>query len=135
MLNRIRVTSSIIANQQRISQNNNISSSNIKSSKINNGHYTDFKEVLDNIGSSELKFSKHAKSRLESRNINLTNEELDKLSSALDKADKKGVKEALLLMDNTALIASVRNRTIITVASENQLKENVFTNIDGAVIV
>lgn len=135
MLNRVRMTSNIIANQQRISQNNNINSNNIKSTKVNDGHYTDFKSVLDNIGSKELKFSKHAKSRLESRNINLTNEELNKLSSALDKADKKGVKEALLLMDNTAMIASVRNRTIITIASDNQLKENVFTNIDGAVIV
>ena len=132
----IGIGSSIIANQHKIQQNNIHNKPTIKGTKVQNTGFVDFKEVLDNIGSKdEVKFSKHAKSRLESRNINLTEEEISKLSNAIDKADKKGVKEALILMDQTALIASVRNRTIITVASDSQLKDNVFTNIDGAVIV
>lgn len=129
------IGNSILANQHKIQQNN-VGNKKLNTNVNIGANKTNFKEVLDSINSNnELKFSKHAKSRLEARNISLTSEEIDKLNSAIDKADKKGVTEALILMDNTALIASVRNRTIITVASEGQLKENVFTNIDGAVIV
>lgn len=95
-----------------------------------------FQEILDGIGKTEdVKFSKHALERLRNRNINLSTEDISKINSAVQKAEQKGVREALILMGNKAFIASVKNKTIITAASEDQLKENVFTNIDGAVIV
>jgi len=80
-----------------------------------------------------LKFSKHALERLEERKIELTIQEVDKISNAITKAATKGIKETLIIMDNKAFIASVPNRTVITAATYNQLKDNVFTNIDGAI--
>lgn len=94
-----------------------------------------FDEVLSKIGKQELKFSKHAIDRIKSRNIELTQQDLTKISDAVDKAEAKGVKEALILMNNNVFIASVKSKTIITASSDEQLKENVFTNIDGAVII
>ncbi len=95
-----------------------------------------FSEVLNTIeNKDEVKFSKHATSRLATRNINLTDEEIKRLNSAVSKANSKGIKEALILMDNKVFIASVQNKTIITASTEDELKDNVFTNIDGAVIV
>ncbi len=95
-----------------------------------------FQEILGSLGKDkELKFSKHALDRLESRSINLTKNEIARINGAIQKANEKGVKEALILMGNKAFIASVKNNTIITATTEHQLKENVFTNIDGAVIV
>lgn len=97
---------------------------------------TSFNEILDKIQKNqELKFSKHAIQRLESRNIDLKAEDIEKLNNAVDKAESKGVKDALIIMGDKAFIASVKNRTIITAAAEDQLKENVFTKIDGAVII
>jgi flagellar operon protein len=58
-----------------------------------------------------------------------------KVSDAVDKADAKGVEDTLVLTKDAALIVSVKNRTIITAMDRNQLTGNVFTNIDGAVIV
>lgn len=85
--------------------------------------------------SSGLKFSKHAELRLQSRNINLTQAQKDKMSEAVSKAEEKGVKDSLVLMDNLAFVVNVRSRTVITAANSNELKDNVFTNIDGAVII
>lgn len=94
-----------------------------------------FAQVLDNIVKKDVKFSKHAMERLDSRRIKLNSQEMTKIKEALNKAQKKGIKETLILMDNKAFVASVENKTIITVALEEQLKENIFTNIDGAVIL
>lgn len=84
---------------------------------------------------SEVKFSKHAQERLLERNIKFSKDDLEKINNAVNKAAEKGVKETLILMNNTAMIASVRNKTIITAATGENLKDNVFTNIDGAVII
>jgi flagellar operon protein len=93
--------------------------SNILQDKINKGQ--------------ELKFSKHAESRLQTRNIQLSQTQKDKISQAVSKAEGKGVKDSLVLMDNLAFVVNVKNKTVITAVSSNELKDNVFTNIDGAV--
>lgn len=85
--------------------------------------------------SDEIKFSKHAELRLQSRNISLTQVQKDKMKEAVTKAESKGVRDSLVLMDNLAFVVNVKNRTVITAANSNELKENVFTNIDGAVII
>lgn len=82
-----------------------------------------------------IKFSKHAVERMQIREIGLDNNELTKIEEAIDKASKKGVKEALILMNDKAFIASVKNKTIVTTVSKEQLKNNIFTNIDGAIII
>jgi len=85
--------------------------------------------------SSEVKFSKHAELRLQMRNINLSNEQRQRIDMAVKKAQDKGVKDSLILMDNLAFVVNVKSKTVITAVSNSELKENVFTNIDGAVIV
>ena len=105
-------------------------------SKTTDTSAPNFNDVLQKVQSqSEVKFSKHALDRLNSRQINLSDTEMTRLNSAVEQADKKGVREALIVMDDKVFIASVKNKTIITAALEDQLKDNVFTNIDGAVII
>ena len=83
-----------------------------------------------------VKFSQHASQRLQTRNINLSNDQMNQLKSAVDKAAQKGARESLILMNNDlALVVSVTNRTVITAMDGSSIRDNVFTNIDSAVIV
>lgn len=82
-----------------------------------------------------LKFSAHAKERLSMRNINLSPEDMARMTDAVNKAAAKGARQSLLVMDHQAFIVSVTNRTVITALDGSSMKENVFTNIDSAVIV
>jgi flagellar operon protein len=83
--------------------------------------------------SRDVKISKHAALRLEARNISLDTLRLEKLRTAVDKAQAKGVKDSLVVMEDVALLVNIPNRTVITAVNQSELKENVFTNIDGAV--
>ena len=69
------------------------------------------------------------------RDVKLDGDEVVKLEEAFKKAEEKGINEALILIGDKGFIASVRNKTVITTISNDKLKENVFTNIDGAVIL
>lgn len=97
----------------------------------------DFNHVLEKIKSKEedIKFSNHAKVRMDMRNMSLNDEEINRLKSGFSKAQEKGVSDALILIGDKAFIASIQNKTVITTVNKEQLKNNVFTNIDGAVIV
>lgn len=96
-----------------------------------------FEQVLDRIQKfdEDIKFSKHALNRMDNRNIKLDSNEMDRLKYGFNKAEEKGVKDALILMGDKAFIASIKNKTVITTVNRDQLQDNVFTNIDGAVIV
>lgn len=95
-----------------------------------------FDEVLKKeISKEDVKFSKHAQERLQKRNIAFTPQDLKNISRAVEKAAKKGIKDTLIIMGNTALIANVRSKTVITATTEESLKDNIFTNIDGAIII
>ncbi|WP_425060863.1 hypothetical protein SCACP_16170 [Sporomusa carbonis] len=83
-----------------------------------------------------VKFSQHALQRLNSRQIKLDSNQLNQLSQAVNKAAQKGAKESLILMNNNlAFVVSVKNKTVITAMDGASIKDNVFTNIDSAVIV
>ena len=100
-----------------------------------------FEEILhqkqnqDVTESSELKFSKHAAMRLEDRNINLSKEQSNRLENGVQKASEKGIKESLVIMDSLAFIVNVPNKTVVTAMDQGESSDNIFTNIDGAVIV
>ena len=87
-----------------------------------------FKEELEKV-----KFSNHALKRLESRNIQFNEGELTRIQNAVDKAELKGAKDSLVLLDNTALIVNIPNKTVVTAIEVNNASENVFTNIDSVV--
>ncbi len=96
-----------------------------------------FQGVLKQVqerATSTVRFSAHAQTRLQSRRIALGPGELNRIEGAVDRAASKGVRESLVLLDQTAFVVSVSNRTVITVVDRENLKHNVFTNIDGAVI-
>jgi len=82
-----------------------------------------------------VKFSGHAIDRLNVRRIEFSPNEAARLVTAVEKAAQKGAQTSLVLIDDLALVVSIKNRTVITVADSDHLKENVFTNIDSAVIV
>ena len=95
-----------------------------------------FQAVLqETMDARELRFSRHAQDRMNRRNIEISADELDRMKGAVDQAEKKGVKESLLLLDHNAFIVSVENRTVITALDREKMKNNMFTNIDSAVLL
>ena len=92
-----------------------------------------FKQKLE--GTSELKFSKHASQRLDDRNIKLSEEQSLRLEEGVLKASEKGITDSLVLVDTLAFIVNVPNQTVVTAMDQTESEENIFTNIDGAVIV
>ena len=83
---------------------------------------------------AELKFSKHASMRLEDRNISLTEDQNERLEAGVQKASEKGINESLVVLDSLAFIVNVPNKTVVTAIDQSESNNNVFTNIDGAVI-
>ena len=97
-----------------------------------------FQEILESrqLGTgSEVKFSKHASGRLAERNIRLTENQIDRLTEGAKKAGAKGIKESLVIVDQLAFIVNIPNNTVVTAMNQQDAAENVFTNIDGAVII
>lgn len=113
-----------------------------------------FKETLDGVGglnpqgpigqvnpqsaakaAEGVKFSNHAIERMRTRGISYSPDDISKLTDAISRAAAKGSKDSLVLMNDSALIVSVKNNTVVTVMDKNALKENVFTNIDSTVVI
>lgn len=92
-----------------------------------------FDDIL-NEEITRLKFSQHAKNRVEARNLEISPEDLSKLDEAVDKANEKGAKDSLIFLRDMAFIVNVKNRTVITALDSEQIKDNVFTNIDSVLI-
>ena len=84
---------------------------------------------------SELKFSKHAVNRLSDRNIALTDAQNVRLENGVKQASEKGITESLVLIDSLAFIVNVPNKTVVTAMDQAETNSNIFTNIDGAVII
>lgn len=91
------------------------------------------------MGKSEplqgLKFSQHAVERMQSRGIQFSPDDVSRLNEAISRAASKGSKDSLILMNDSALIVSVKNKTVVTVMDKSALKENVFTNIDSTIVM
>lgn len=81
-----------------------------------------------------LRFSKHAANRLNDRNISLSADQSRRLADGVSRASAKGIQESLVLVDSLAFIVNVPNKTVVTAMDQADEKENIFTNIDGAVI-
>lgn len=83
---------------------------------------------------NSIKFSAHAETRLKSRGIEFTNQDMSRLTNAFSNAEKKGAKDSLVVMDNKAFIINVPNKTVVTALDKLNLNSNVITNIDSAII-
>ncbi|WP_445147958.1 TIGR02530 family flagellar biosynthesis protein [Baekduia sp. Peel2402] len=93
-----------------------------------------FADVLKDTGTKPVSFSKHAVQRLERRNLDVDQTTMQRLQDGVDRAAGKGARDAVVLVDDTAFVVSVSNRTVVTAVGRDQMKDHVFTNIDSAVI-
>ena len=83
----------------------------------------------------ELKVSKHAHERIMERKIAISEQEWQVVSDKVFEAHSKGVKQPLVLMDQAALIVSAKNATVITAMDRTEAKQQIFTNIDGTIVL
>ncbi len=107
-------------------------------SNRNKENQVSFEDILkQKTGAADqtVKFSKHASARLTDRNIELSSTQLERLNEGTQKANEKGIQESLVLVDDLAFIVNVKNNTVVTAMDQTETKENVFTNIDGTVIM
>lgn len=123
--------------------NSNLDINSVKnqgSNKVANANQevkeSSFKQLLSEKQSqaNSLSFSKHAAERIEQRNIDIDESVEGKLNEALEQAKDKGLKNVLVMIDSSAFILNTLNNKVITALNNSELKGNIFTNIDGAVI-
>ena len=95
-----------------------------------------FDDILkEQLETSGLNFSKHAVNRVVERNIDVSDDNMERLNAGVKIAREKGLDDTLILVDKSAYVVSVKNNTVITTVSDDDLKGNCFTNIEGTVIV
>ena len=125
-------------NTINISQTNSFNNQAAKSA-INQaqGQNVDFKTLLQQRlqTNNQVTFSKHAQQRVYDRQIDVSAQMLGKLNDAISKAREKGVKDALILNSDTMFIVNTTSNTVVTALKGTEMQNNVFTNIDGTVII
>ncbi len=105
------------------------------STKADTGKMSFGQVLQQQLNQQQVSFSKHATERVTTRSINLSESNLGRLNEGVRLAEQKGLDDTLILIDKTAFVVNVRNRVVITAVNESELNGNVFTNIDGAVVV
>lgn len=136
MASNLDINKSIINISKTISINNQAAKSATKTF-AGQGQNVDFRTLLQQQlkQKEEITFSKHAQQRVAERQIDVSSEMMAKLNDAVSKAKEKGVKDALILNDDSAFIVNTMSNTVITALKGSEMKNNVFTNIDGTVII
>jgi flagellar operon protein len=81
-----------------------------------------------------LRWSAHAVQRLTQREITVTPDMQQRLEGAVDRLAAKGGRESVVVLDRMAFVVSVQNRTVITAVDQAGMRDQVFTNIDSAVL-
>lgn len=106
----------------------------LKQPKVHTTPIKSFASVLQETQQS-LKISKHASQRISQRNISISDTEWQKIEDKLTLAKEKGLNDSLFLTENAALIVNVKNSTVITALDRQEAGQQIFTNIDGAIII
>ncbi|MDG5470294.1 TIGR02530 family flagellar biosynthesis protein [Jeotgalibacillus sp. ET6] len=109
----------------------------VKDKKPVNSNGKSFSEELNGAitQTNSLKISKHANDRLSERRITITDSQWKKVEEKVTEAKSKGIKDSLVLLDQAALIVSIKNGTVITAMGAQDIKEHIFTDIDGTIIL
>lgn len=96
-----------------------------------------FKDVLNKQINTEqaLKVSKHAEKRLQDRGIMIDDQKWSMISAKIQEAKTKGVNDSLVVLKDAALVVSAKNNTVITALDRNEAKTQIFTNINGTIII
>jgi flagellar operon protein len=105
------------------------------SNKSANNLTTSFKDLLVQEQNRSLKISKHAKQRLTERNIHINTEQWMQIQKRVWEAKQKGINESLVLTNEAALIVSAKNNTVITAMNREEAKSQIFTNINGTILL
>lgn len=98
------------------------------------GPTPDGKTFAETLSRETLKVSSHAQKRLNASQVTLTDSHMSRLDGAVARADQKGANQSVIMLDNLALVVSVKNRVVITAIDDSRMKDAVFTNIDSVVI-
>jgi flagellar operon protein len=92
-----------------------------------------FADFLTQTQAQQLRFSNHAQKRLDSRQITLSDDGLNRLANAVAKAEKRGGKESLVMVDDLAFIVNIKDRLVVTAIDAQSRGDGVFTQIDSVV--
>lgn len=105
--------------------------------KETSGTTSSFHQLLQKTinQSTPLKLSKHATERMESRGIQFSKDTWTTIEKKVNEAKQKGVKESLVITDDAALIVSAKNNTVITALHRAEAESQIFTNINGTIII
>ncbi len=87
------------------------------------------------LARADVQFSKHAMSRAEERGIEITPDLIDQIKGSMVRAQAKGATNILAMDTEKAFIINVPHARVITAITQDEMKDSVFTNIDGAVFL
>ncbi len=94
-----------------------------------------FSKKQRELNGGELRFSKHASQRLNDRNIDLSEDQLNRLETGAQMAEEKGIKDSLIMVDSLAFIVNIPSQVVVTAIDKEETTNNIYTNIDGAVVI
>ncbi len=128
---------------ERLQANSYISQQVTKSKQNAGTAFSDLlRQRMENVGSAPtvsdsagIEFSKHAQQRVQERGIEISSDLLAQLTSSVQKAQQKGAKNILAFDAGRAFIINVAQNRVVTAISQDEMQDNVFTNIDGAVLL
>ena len=110
-----------------------LSHASVQTQKTDESFSTLLKEELDR--SEGVRFSKHAAQRVAERGIEVSDRLMSDLNQAVEKATAKGARDVVIIGKDGAFIVNVPHNLIVTTMNGNEMKENIFTNIDSAVLL
>lgn len=94
-----------------------------------------FKSLFNKELANHLTVSKHAQKRLQDRNITISDFSWNKISEKIIEAGQKGIKDSLVIMKDVTLVVNAPNQTVITALDRNESTSQIFTNINGAIVI
>lgn len=100
---------------------------------IQQGFQQHFQEAIST--NEKLTISKHAQMRMDQRKIVIEQQTWDKIADKANEAKKMGVTESLIIIDNAALVISTKNNKVITVVDREEASSQIFTNINGTILL
>ncbi|KZE65875.1 hypothetical protein AWM68_05715 [Fictibacillus phosphorivorans] len=94
-----------------------------------------FKSLFNKELTNQITVSKHAQKRLQDRNITISEFSWNKISEKIVEAGQKGIKDSLVIMKDVTLVVNAPNQTVITALDRNESTSQIFTNINGAIVI
>lgn len=128
----------MIENTHPLNQTVSVQQLKLERSSLTAGQVSSgFGALLQNAmeDSEKVRFSKHAATRVEQRGIQVTESLLNDLNQAIGKAREKGAKDVVVIGEQGAFIVNVPNNVVVTTMTSQEMKQNIFTNIDSAVLI